>query len=163
MAAQEKPRASARATAGGIRGQTRPSRASRRGSTAGTGRILAPAATLTPSQTAVTNEQMDARHRDVLIATIREYIDSAEPVGSRALVKRHFPHLSPATIRNAMADLEELGYLAQPHTSAGRIPTDKAYRFYVDSFPPPSSAIPTPGGGSLPTRRSGIDPFMERT
>src|SRR5574341_764566 len=75
---------------------------------------------------------MDARHREVLIAVIREYIDSAEPVGSRALSKRWFPGLSPATIRNAMADLEELGYLVQPHTSAGRVPTDTAYRFYVD-------------------------------
>ena len=74
---------------------------------------------------------MDARHRDVLIAVIREYIDSAEPVGSRVLCKRHFPSLSPATIRNAMADLEDMGYLVQPHTSAGRVPTDTAYRFYV--------------------------------
>ena len=105
---------------------------------------------------------MDARQRDVLIALIREYVDSAEPVGSRVLSKRHFPHLSPATIRNVMADLEEMGYLAQPHTSAGRIPTDKAYRFYVDSFPPPSPGG-KPGGAALPTRRSGIDGFMERT
>jgi heat-inducible transcriptional repressor len=105
---------------------------------------------------------MDARQRDVLIALIREYVDSAEPVGSRVLSKRHSPHLSPATIRNVMSDLEELGYLAQPHTSAGRIPTDKAYRFYVDSFPPPSSAG-KPGGAPLPTRRSGIEGFMERT
>jgi len=103
---------------------------------------------------------MDARHRDVLIATIREYIDSAEPVGSRALVKRHFPHLSPATIRNAMADLEDMGYLAQPHTSAGRVPTDKAYRFYVESFPPPQG----PGGSGLARapRRAGVDGFMEQ-
>src|SRR5256885_2296015 len=105
---------------------------------------------------------MDARQRDVLIALIREYVDSAEPVGSRVLSKRHFAHLSPATIRNVMADLEEMGYLAQPHTSAGRIPTDKAYRFYVDSFPPPSSAG-KPGGAALPTRRSGIDGVMEHT
>ncbi|HEU5193843.1 MAG TPA: heat-inducible transcription repressor HrcA, partial [Methylomirabilota bacterium] len=103
---------------------------------------------------------MDARHRDVLIAVIREYIDSAEPVGSRALVKRHFPHLSPATIRNAMADLEDMGYLAQPHTSAGRVPTDKAYRFYVDSFPPAQQ----PGAGSLARapRRAGVEGFMEQ-
>src|SRR5438477_11475565 len=99
---------------------------------------------------------MDVRHREVLIAVIREYVDSAEPVGSRALSKRHFPNLSPATIRNVMADLEEMGYLAQPHTSAGRIPTDKAYRFYVDSFPPPSSSSGTPVAPLLP-RRSGID------
>ena len=69
---------------------------------------------------------MDARHRDVLIALIREYIDTAEPVGSRALARRHFPNLSAATLRNVMADLEETGYLAQPHASAGRVPTDKA-------------------------------------
>src|SRR5205809_431038 len=85
---------------------------------------------------------MDARHRDVLIAIIREYVDSADPVGSRVLARRHFPQLSPATIRNVMADLEEMGYLAQPHTSAGRVPTDKAYRFYVNSFPPPQAAEP---------------------
>ena len=106
---------------------------------------------------------MDARQRDVLIAVIREYIDSAEPVGSRVLAKRHFPHLSPATIRNAMADLEDLGYLAQPHTSAGRVPTDKAYRFYVDSFPPASAAPAAVAATTLPTRRrSGIEGFMER-
>ncbi|HEV8583671.1 MAG TPA: heat-inducible transcriptional repressor HrcA [Methylomirabilota bacterium] len=104
---------------------------------------------------------MDPRQQDVLIALIREYVDSAEPVGSRVLSKRHFPHLSPATIRNVMADLEEMGYLAQPHTSAGRIPTDKAYRFYVNSFPPPSGAG-APAGATLPSRRSGIEGFMER-
>ena len=104
---------------------------------------------------------MDARHREVLIAVIREYIDSAEPVGSRVLTKRYFPSLSPATIRNVMSDLEDLGYLAQPHTSAGRVPTDKAYRFYVESFPP-AGATSASHQESLPTRRSGIDGFMER-
>src|SRR5262245_29511739 len=104
---------------------------------------------------------MDARHREVLIAVIREYIDSAEPVGSRALSKRYFPSLSPATIRNVMSDLEELGYLAQPHTSAGRVPTDKAYRFYVESFPPAVAAAGRQD--SLTARSSGIDGFMERT
>src|SRR5437899_5258973 len=83
---------------------------------------------------------MDARHRDVLVAVIREYVDSTEPVGSRILARRHFPNLSAATLRNVMADLEEMGYLVQPHTSAGRVPTDKAYRFYVESFPPPPSS-----------------------
>jgi heat-inducible transcriptional repressor len=106
---------------------------------------------------------MDARHRDVLIAVIREYIDSAEPVGSRALAKRHMPTLSPATIRNAMADLEEMGYLSQPHASAGRVPTDNAYRFYVDSFPP---ASPTPVTKAEPPAREphdGIERLMEQT
>ena len=105
---------------------------------------------------------MDARQRDVLIAVVREYIDSAEPVGSRVLAKRHFPKLSPATIRNVMADLEEMGYLAQPHTSAGRVPTDKAYRFYVESFPPPGAAKAPAAAETLPTRESGADGFMER-
>src|SRR5437870_7705727 len=106
---------------------------------------------------------MDPRHRDVLIAVIREYIDSTEPVGSRVLARRHFPTLSAATLRNVMADLEEMGYLAQPHTSAGRVPTDKAYRFYVESFPPPQSPKDARSGDTLPQRRSGIDGFMERT
>src|SRR6058998_3377822 len=103
---------------------------------------------------------MDARHRDVLVAVIREYVDSTEPVGSRVLARRHFPNLSAATIRNVMSDLEEMGYLAQPHTSAGRVPTDKAYRFYVESFPPPSAQGARPE--TMPARRSGIDGFMER-
>src|SRR5438445_9135776 len=105
---------------------------------------------------------MDARHRDVLVAVIREYVDSTEPVGSRILARRHFPNLSAATLRNVMADLEEMGYLVQPHTSAGRVPTDKAYRFYVESFPPPSSSNVARAGDTLPQRRSGIDGFMER-
>lgn len=66
------------------------------------------------------------------MAVIAEYVETGEPVGSRAVARRHIRGLSPATIRNAMADLEELGYLVQPHTSAGRVPTDAAYRFYVD-------------------------------
>lgn len=105
---------------------------------------------------------MDARHRDVLVALVREYIDSAEPVGSRVLARRHFRHLSPATIRNVLSDLEEMGYLAQPHTSAGRVPTDAAYRFYVESFPP---ASPGPGPKAAPEARPApaIDAVMERT
>ncbi len=75
---------------------------------------------------------LDERHREVLTAVILEYLERGEPVGSRAVARRHGLGLSPATIRNAMADLEELGYLSQPHTSAGRVPTDLAFRFYVD-------------------------------
>ena len=100
---------------------------------------------------------MDARQRDVLVAVIREYVDSTEPVGSRVLARRHFPNLSAATLRNVMADLEDMGYLVQPHTSAGRVPTDKAYRFYVESFPPPQSSKLGRAGDTLPQRRSGID------
>jgi len=80
----------------------------------------------------MTTATFDQRNRQVLLAVIAEYVETGEPVGSRAVARRHIRGLSPATIRNAMADLEELGYLVQPHTSAGRVPTDAAYRFYVD-------------------------------
>ena len=63
-----------------------------------------------------------------------EFIANAEPVGSRTLTKRYDLGLSPATIRNEMSDLEEMGFLLRPHTSAGRVPTEKAYRFYVDQM-----------------------------
>jgi heat-inducible transcriptional repressor len=75
---------------------------------------------------------LDDRNRDILRLIIRSYVTSGEPVGSRTLAKSMDWKFSPATIRNIMADLEEEGYLAQPHTSAGRIPSEKGYRFYVD-------------------------------
>ena len=80
------------------------------------------------------NKEMGTRDQSVLRAIISSYISTGEPVGSRYLSKKLDFHLSSATIRNIMADLEELGFLKQPHVSAGRIPTDKAYRFFVDSF-----------------------------
>jgi len=76
----------------------------------------------------------DQRSRDVLLSVIKLYVDTGEPVGSRTLSKHSKEKLSAATIRNIMADLEEAGYLTHPHTSAGRIPSDKGYRFYVDSI-----------------------------
>ncbi|HHV58104.1 MAG TPA: heat-inducible transcription repressor HrcA [Firmicutes bacterium] len=75
---------------------------------------------------------LSERKRRVLEAVVREYIATAEPVGSRTLYRRHNLGVSSATIRNEMADLEEMGYLEQPHTSAGRVPSDLGYRFYVD-------------------------------
>jgi heat-inducible transcriptional repressor len=72
------------------------------------------------------------RQKLILKAVVDDYVKSAEPVGSRTISKRKDVQFSPATIRNEMADLEELGYLQQPHTSAGRIPSNKGYRFYVD-------------------------------
>ena len=74
------------------------------------------------------------RKKKILQAIIDEYIGTAEPVGSRAISKKENLGLSSATIRNEMADLEEMGYLIQPHTSAGRIPSDEGYRFYVNSL-----------------------------
>ncbi|APG24765.1 MAG: heat-inducible transcriptional repressor HrcA [Syntrophotalea acetylenica] len=80
------------------------------------------------------NEELNERCRLILEAIIEDYILSGEPIGSRALTRRHAIPLSPATVRNVMADLEEMGYLTSPHTSAGRIPTEKGYRFYLDSL-----------------------------
>jgi Transcriptional regulator of heat shock gene len=74
------------------------------------------------------------RQFEVVMAIVFEYIHTGEPVGSRALSKKYLTRISAATIRNEMADLEELGYITQPHTSAGRIPTSRAFRVYVDSI-----------------------------
>lgn len=79
-------------------------------------------------------EGLDERKTKILIAIIKNYLDTGEPVGSRTISKYTDLHLSSATIRNEMSDLEELGYIQQPHTSAGRIPSDKGYRFYVDNL-----------------------------
>ncbi len=75
---------------------------------------------------------MDDRKLAILRAIVTDYVSSEEPVGSRALVERHNLNVSPATVRNDMAVLEEEGYIKQPHTSAGRVPTDKGYRLFVD-------------------------------
>lgn len=79
---------------------------------------------------------MDLNDRKLMIlqAVIDEYLGTAEPVGSRAISKKNILGLSSATIRNEMADLEEMGFLIQPHTSAGRVPSDAAYRYYVNSM-----------------------------
>jgi len=75
---------------------------------------------------------LDERKLAVLRAIVEDYVSTTEPVGSKSLVDRHGLDVSPATIRNDMAVLEEQGFIAQPHTSAGRIPTDKGYRLFVD-------------------------------
>lgn len=78
--------------------------------------------------------ELDERKQKILKAIISNYLETGEPVGSRTISKYTDLNLSSATIRNEMADLEELGYILQPHTSAGRIPSDKGYRFYVDQM-----------------------------
>ncbi|RHA18678.1 heat-inducible transcription repressor HrcA [Eubacterium ventriosum] len=78
--------------------------------------------------------ELNERKEKILDAVIRNYLETGEPVGSRTISKYTDLNLSSATIRNEMSDLEELGYIVQPHTSAGRIPTDKGYRFYVDNI-----------------------------
>ena len=80
------------------------------------------------------NEATRSRNDKIFDVIVRSYIETAEPVGSRTISKRSSIGLSPASIRNVMADLEEQGFLRQPHTSAGRVPTDRGYRYWVDSL-----------------------------
>jgi heat-inducible transcriptional repressor len=75
---------------------------------------------------------LDERKKIILESIIKDYVETAEPVGSRAMVKKHDLKISAATVRNEMSDLEDMGYLEQPHTSAGRIPSQKGFRYYVD-------------------------------
>lgn len=75
---------------------------------------------------------LNERTERILFAIVQSFIQNREPVGSRFVTRKYMLNISPATVRNIMADLEEMGFLAQPHTSAGRIPTDRGYRFYVD-------------------------------
>ena len=77
---------------------------------------------------------LDERAREILQRVISTFIVTGRPVGSRAISRKSLEHLSSATVRNIMADLEEMGYLRQPHPSAGRVPTDKGYRLYVDTM-----------------------------
>jgi heat-inducible transcriptional repressor len=85
---------------------------------------------------------LDQRSQEILRAVIEEYIATATPVGSHALVERRRLDISPATVRNIMADLESAGYLTHPHTSAGRVPTDAGYRLYVEQITPSVSLGP---------------------
>jgi len=80
------------------------------------------------------NRILDERESSILRAIVYEYITTGKPVGSRSFVQKYSLSISPATIRNIMFDLESIGYLVQPHTSAGRTPTDLGYRFYVDAL-----------------------------
>ncbi|MFO7262160.1 MAG: heat-inducible transcriptional repressor HrcA [bacterium] len=82
----------------------------------------------------MSGDVLTERERRVLEAVIRTYVETAEPAGSRVVAKKYALGVSPATVRNTMADLEEKGFLYHPHASAGRVPTDRAYRYYVDSI-----------------------------
>jgi heat-inducible transcriptional repressor len=96
---------------------------------------------------------LDDRKLDVLRAIVEDYVATREPVGSKALVDRHHLHVSSATVRNDMAVLEDEGYIVQPHTSAGRIPTDRGYRLFVDRL---SALKPL-----SPAERRAITTFLE--
>lgn len=105
------------------------------------------------------------RRLDVLRAIVSDYVETQEPIGSKALVERHALGVSAATIRNDMAQLEEEGYIRQPHTSAGRIPTDKGYRYFVDKIDQikPLSAAERKAITDFFTSAVGIEDVMERT
>src|SRR3954466_1640398 len=94
------------------------------------------------------SSNLSPRAARILIALVGEYIHTAEPVGSARLAQSAGLAVSSATVRNTLAELEELGYLQQPHTSAGRIPTDRGYRFYVDQL----LEAPRPGDRAAATR-----------
>jgi heat-inducible transcriptional repressor len=96
---------------------------------------------------------LDDRKLDVLRAIVEDYVSTHEPIGSKTLVERHNLGVSPATIRNDMAVLEDEGYIAQPHTSAGRVPTDKGYRLFVDRL---STVKPL-----SPAERRAIEHFLQ--
>src|SRR5438094_4789680 len=111
------------------------------------------------------SQSLTERERQVLEAVIETYVETAEPAGSRTISRRSGMMLSAATIRNTMSDLEEKGYLYHPHTSAGRIPTDLAYRVYVDSLmrlPPVSPSDSDQIREELTGERTAVDRILER-
>ena len=109
--------------------------------------------------------QIGPREREILTAIIETYISTGEPVGSRTISRLSKDGLSPATIRNVMADLVDAGFLEQPHTSAGRLPTAQAYRYYVDHIS--GKAVLSPTDQSLISENLGgvvgVQEFLERT
>lgn len=109
---------------------------------------------------------LNERKKKILKIIIEDYISSAEPVGSRTIARKYDLGLSPATIRNEMSDLELLGYLEQPHTSAGRIPSAQAYRFYVDALIEPGTLTDNDMAlidGWYNERRRNIDDIFQST
>src|SRR5437879_6223434 len=111
------------------------------------------------------SQSLTERERQVLEAVIETYVETAEPAGSRTISRRSGMMLSAATIRNTMSDLEEKGFLYHPHTSAGRIPTDLAYRVYVDSLmrlPPVSLSDSDQIREELTGERTAVDRILER-
>lgn len=111
-------------------------------------------------------DDLSDREHLVLEAVIRTYVETAEPAGSRMVTRRFNLGVSPATVRNTMSDLEEKGYLYHPHTSAGRMPTDRAYRFFVDSLlgqpRPPVEAASLRAELEATGERSGVELLLRR-
>src|SRR5215208_4143697 len=111
------------------------------------------------------SEQLSERELRVLEAVVQTYIETAEPAGSQTIARRFGLGVSPATIRNTMSELEDKGYLFHPHTSAGRIPTDRAYRVYVDEImrmAPPSTEHQQALRSELTGSRSAVEEIIRR-
>src|SRR5213592_1140699 len=111
------------------------------------------------------SQSLTERERQVLEAVIETYVETAGPAGSRTISRRSGMMLSAATIRNTMSDLEEKGYLYHPHTSAGRIPTDLAYRVYVDFLMRPPAVAPAQAEhirGELQGQRAAVEAILSR-
>jgi heat-inducible transcriptional repressor len=108
----------------------------------------------------LSGSELSPRERDILHLIVRAYIDSGEPVGSRTVSRLRSLSLSPATIRNVMADLADDGYLAQPHTSAGRIPTDKAFRDFAGGVP--AKPLPAADSERILAQMSSCESLEER-
>ena len=109
---------------------------------------------------------LNDRKKKILQLIIEDYISTAEPVGSRTIARKYDLGLSPATIRNEMSDLELLGYLEQPHTSAGRVPSAQAYRLYVDSLIEPGALTDNERAlinGWFNERRRSLDEIFQST
>ncbi len=113
------------------------------------------------------SSHLTERQQEILLGVLSNFVQSVEPIGSKTLAKKYVRNLSPATIRNELAELTEMGYLQQPHTSAGRIPTDKAYRFYVNQVRdlPPLSKMEAERIqiGYFQVRPMRMDVLLERT
>src|SRR5579862_7399948 len=105
-------------------------------------------------------DSLTGRTQEILNSIVKAYIETGEPVGSRTISKRRHDGLSPASIRNAMSDLADEGYLSQPHTSAGRIPTEKAFRCYVGSLA--AGRFPSAAAQRVRAERSEVDTVEAR-
>src|ERR687889_1090969 len=110
-------------------------------------------------------DQLSERELRVLEAVVQTYIETAEPTGSKTIPRKCGWGVSPATIRSTMSELEDKGYLFHPHTSAGRIPTDRAYRIYVDAImrlSPPSHELQNTLRAELVGTRSAVEEILRR-
>src|ERR671937_1538400 len=107
--------------------------------------------------------ELTERQRTLLMRVVEEYVATGQPVGSRALVERLGLRFSPSTVRYELAELERLGLLTHPHTSAGRLPTESGYRMYVDELLARPESKPTDLGIELPAAHAEVEEALQAT